>query len=193
MKSEDSSSTDKAGVSGEDSFPGYQYLQRVIGSTLRGMLAQTEELNAAWSKIRRDEPYEFKDFLKTWSRLVENSYGVLIDVAQPFGPRPNWLVIPWSMKSSETAVFQVQVDGPAEPDSPLDYTEFFGVGAQPQGSLYKDAPYRQGTRVYIKLNPSAFPKPQPGKAGDYISFIYRKAQGAAPPLVIVVLRIKNDT
>jgi hypothetical protein len=195
MTSDDSSSTGKAGVaSDKDNFPGFEYLQRVISSMSRGMLAQTEELNEAWSKIRRDEGYDFKDVLKSWTRLVDNSFGVMMDVVQPLGPRPNWLVIPWSLNVPPSPETSVSVDGPAEPDGNLDFTEFFGAGKQPEKgkSLYERPPYRQGTRVQIRLNPSAFPVPAKDTAGDYISFVYRKSQGAAPPLVIVVLRIKND-
>jgi hypothetical protein len=180
---------------GEENFPGFQYLQRVINSVSRGMLAQAEELNDAWSKIRRDQGYEFKDLLKTWTRLVENSYGVMMDVVQPLGPRPNWLVIPWSMKNPpETSEGSVAVDGPAETDSDLDYTEFFGVGSQPDLSLYETPPYRKGARVYISLNKARFEALVPqGQAREFISFVFRKSQGPSPPLVIVVLRIKNDT
>jgi hypothetical protein len=194
MLSDDSSRTGNAGgASGEENFPGFQYLQRVISSMSRGMIAQAEELNDAWLKIRLDRGYDFKDALKTLTRPVENSYGVMMDVVQPLGPRPNWLVIPWSMKNKTSPETSVPVDGPAESDGPLDYSEFFGVGTTPSKSLYKEPPRRQGTRVYIKLEPDNFPTPEKGQANDYISFVYRKAQGASPPLVIIVLRIKNDT
>jgi hypothetical protein len=173
---------------GVDNVPGFAYLQRVATAMYRTLISQAEEMNEAWPNIRRGH-FDFGTAVRLWANMVEGTYGVITEVLQgPTAlPRPAWLVIPYS-KSTPRKNYSVALEGAAEPDSDLDRTPFVGLQAQPPADLYAGAPRRVGTRVEFELRDDVIQKL--GNDTDYISLILRKAQGAATPLVVVVLRVQ---
>lgn len=177
------------GVSGDDNVPGFEYAQRVTTSAIRALTAHGEEINEAWSQIRRGK-YDANAAMNSWARLAENYYGIFVEVMRgPFPiPRPAWLIIPYSKSKPPAPDFSVRIDGEVDKGTPLGYTKFEAVGADKPGlGMLDGPPEAAGNRVEIRLNNAAIQKLDPDT--DHVAFIFRQGVGKATPLVIVVLRI----
>jgi hypothetical protein len=175
---------------GDDNLPGFEYLQRVSTAAFRAVTSHGEELNSAWSEIRRGR-YSFDTAMKSWAKLTENYYGVFTEALR--GPvelhRPAWLIIPYSKSQGGAPAFSVRIDGVLKKGTPLEYTKFEGVGATPSAitDIYEKPPEAVGSRIHIRLSDTVI-KSLPENS-DHVGFIFRKGVGNAPPLVIVVLRV----
>jgi hypothetical protein len=176
-------------------FPGAAYVDRIAGALGRAWTSQTKEMNEAWSDIR-DGRFGIGRAMQMWARTVESSYDVFVEIAQgpASSPRPAWLVIPYNPDKPEENraaeyVYKVRVEGPSEPLGRLDYSKFIGV-AKNAYDLYVTPPLREGTQVEFRLKEDALKQLQ--RDTDYISFIFRQGQGAAPPIAIIVVRVKGE-
>ena len=174
---------------GDDNVPGFEYAQRVTTSAIRALTAHGEELNDAWSQIRRGQ-YDSKAALNSWARLTEKYFGIFVEIMRgpvPM-PRPAWLVIPYSKKKPPSPSFSVRIDGHVDRGTMLGYTKFEAVGAAKAGvGIFDGPPQAAGNRVEIQLKNAAIQKLAANT--DHMAFIFRQGVGNASPLVIVVLRI----
>jgi hypothetical protein len=192
----DSTSSLEDAVKGDlDNYPGAAYVDRVAGAIGRAWTSQTKEMNEAWSDIRNGR-FGIGRAMQMWARTIETSYDVLVEVAEgpASSPRPAWLVIPYNPDKPEENraseyVYKVKVEGPSEPSGRLDYSKFIGV-AENAYDLYVSPPVREGTQLEFRLKEDELKLLQPDT--DYISFIFREGQGAAPPLAIIVVRVRGD-
>jgi hypothetical protein len=169
--------------------PGFEYLQRVSSAAGRAVAAQVEQMNNDWSKMR-DGDYSFAKAMNSWARIVESYYGVVTEAWRGPAefPRPAWLIIPYSKSKRRAPTISVRVDAIFDKRTSLEYTKFEGLGnAQSTDSMYAQAPEGVGTRVEMRLNHKAIQILQDDT--DHVGLIFRKAVGAAPPLLIVVVHV----
>jgi hypothetical protein len=180
-------------VKGEtQNYPGHGYVARVAAAISHAYSSQTEQMNEAWTDMRNGR-WDFGRAMQVWARTIETSYDVFVAAAQvPVrSPSPAWLVVPYYLdkpKANRPAdwLYHVPVEGQSETGL-LDYSKF--IGATAAYDLYREPPVRSGTRVEFRLNESELKLLKPDT--DYISFVFRKGQGAAPPLAIIVLRVRR--
>ena len=189
-KPDDPADTANRGDRGGDNFPGFEYFQRVSTAAVRALAAHGEEMNGAWSEIRRGQ-YDVPTALQGWANVVENYYGIFTELMR--GPaqvaRPAWLVVPYSKGKPPAPSFSVRIEGSVAPGTPLDYTKFesFGWDERPLYGIYARPPEANGSRVEIRLNDEVIQRIRENT--DLVSFIFRKSAGSAPPLVIVLLHV----
>ena len=196
QKSESTRSSLEDALKGDiDNYPGADYVARITDAIGRAWTSQTKEMNEAWSDIRNGR-FGIGRAMQMWAKTIESSYDVFVEVADgpASSPRPAWLVIPYNPDKPEENraseyVYKVKVEGPSEPSGKLDYSKFIGV-AKTAHDLYVTPPLREGTQVEFRLKEDALKLLQ--RDTDYISFIFRQGQGAAPPLAIIVLRVKGE-
>lgn len=174
---------------GDDNVPGFEYAQRVTTTAIRALTAHGEEINDAWSQIRRGK-YDAAAAMTSWARLAENYYGIFVEMMRGPSPmpRPAWLVIPYSKEKPPSPSFSVRIDQHVDKGTLLGYTQFEAVGAEKSGvGIFDGPPEAAGNRIEIRLKDTVIQKLKANT--DHMAFIFRQGVGKATPLVIVVLRI----
>src|SRR5262245_12801056 len=110
-----------AAIGGDDNVPGFEFLQRVTTATVRALTAHAEELNGAWSEIRRGR-FGPGVAMQSWTRVVENYYGIVTEAWRGPSPtaKPAWLVIPYSKSKPPAPSFSVPVEAVLEKGAQID-------------------------------------------------------------------------
>jgi len=185
MASEDQGDVNGA-MPGNDTIPGFAYLERVAAAAGRAVTANTRVINDAWADINQRK-YGVEAAMHTWARIITNSYGVVTEILRPPGavPAPAWLVIPYARGGNR--FHGVRVDSVFEGEQ-LAATRFEPIrGGDVVDNLVADSPLVQGSRIEFELDEQAVRSLKAGTS--YLGFIVRQGAGAAPPLVVVVVQV----
>jgi hypothetical protein len=175
-------------MSGSDNFPGFEFSQRVATAAVRALAGHARELNANWASIRRGQ-FSVSEALQSWSRITEAYFGVVTEAVRSSDvSQPTWQVIPYSKKGHPQPRHSIRIDRVLAAGTALASTAFEGLGTgRSTQDFYKKKPTLEGNRVEFTLDKTVLDSLKDGT--DYVSFVFPKAMGTVPPLVIILLSI----
>jgi hypothetical protein len=181
---------------GSENLPGFDFASRVGRVAGIALAAQTEAANRAWADMLQGT-YTFGSAMRTWSRMFENYYDVLVELWRGPGyvPRPAWIFFDYAYSRSQDSWVPDTLKAPAKmdrlrtPETEPAPTEFVGLqGKGGSARLYKGYDWVQN-ELTVTLDPEEARKLEPGV---YISFLFAKGRSSEAPLAIIALRVTHQ-
>ncbi len=183
--------------------PGLSYAQRVAAAWGSAALAMTETYNRSWNEVRAGT-YDLGSLMRTWATVYETYSDVAVEALKgpSFRSGPEWLHIQYDKKTRTPDSLSgiATLDRKYGQDAVPQKTPFERLGSiaaksvspGPDLELFKNTPFwtdslrRDAIRVLLDKD-----KVQNLDAGHYVGFVLVQGVTAAPPLVIVLLRVTD--
>ena len=173
--------------------PGYDYAYRIVDAWQRALGAQGAIATDAWSQMKTGD-FKLSTGMKAFAQSVEAYYGVVVEAWR--GPEyvrePVWLHFDYSKAKPSAQKSVVTLCRAEAPSTALDTTAFTPMGGAgvARDDFYSKCifPDDNHSTVEVQLNVDNV---KAAAVGQYISFILAKDRGSEPPLVIVMLRIRD--
>ena len=173
-----------------ESFPGFEYLERVTNVASKALIANGRAMTDAWN-VMRSGKWDLPTAAKTWAGMFDNYADVVEEIWRvPNLPRqPTWVVIPFRLNDSAPSS-EFRLSQPLDAGTTLEATSFAALG---DGTIVTDMlarpPQLSGSHVEIELSPTALAQLTANRS--YLGFIVRTDASTGPPLAIVVIRVKS--
>lgn len=183
--------------------PGLSYAQRVATAWGSAALAMTETYNRSWNEVRAGT-YDLGSLMRTWATVYETYSDVAVEALKgpSFRSGPEWLHIQYDKKTRTPDSLSgiATLDRKYGQDVVPQTTPFERLGSiaaksgapGPDLELFKNTTFwtdslrRDAIRVHLDKD-----KVQNLDAGHYVGFVLVQGVTAAPPLVIVLLRVTD--